>query len=63
MKFLKYNVGIIITAIFMAIMSYQEFAHPRYGKESVPRIYLAMTVGLIILLVIIYLKYFYKKAK
>jgi|GEM_PF-6810261 len=63
MKFLKYNIGIIITAIFMGVMTYQEFANPRYGKESVPRIYLGMTVGLIILLILIYLKYFHKKAR
>ena len=63
MKFLKYNIGIIITAIFMAAMTYQEFANPKYGKANVPKVYLAMTVGLIILLVLIYFKFFHRKAR
>lgn len=61
MKFLKYNIGIIITAIFMAVMSYQEYRTPRYGKENVPLIYLIISVTLVILLTFIYFQYFSKK--
>lgn len=61
MKFLKYNIGIIITAIFMAVMSFQEYRHPRYGKENVPLIYLIISVTLTIMLAIIYFRYFHKK--
>ena len=63
MKFLKYNIGIVITAIFMAAMAYKEFMNPRYGKENVPMIYLGITILLVILLVSIYLQYFRKKRK
>ncbi|WP_149240141.1 hypothetical protein [Dyadobacter sp. 32] len=61
MKFLKYNIGIIVTAIFMAAMAYKEFMNPRYGKENVPKIYLGISILLVILLVSIYLQYFHKK--
>ncbi len=61
MKFLKYNIGIIITAIFMAVMSYQEYRTPRYGKENVPLIYLIISVTLVLLLTFIYFRYFNKK--
>lgn len=61
MKFLKYNVGIIITAIFMACMAYKEFVTPRYGRENVPKIYLGIAVILTLLLVTIYFKYFHGK--
>ena len=61
MKFLKYNIGIIITAIFMAVMSFQEYRHPRYGKENVPLIYLIISVTLVIILTFIYFRYFAEK--
>jgi hypothetical membrane protein len=63
MKFLKYNIGIIIVAIFMACMSFQEFRNPRYGRENVPGIYLVISVVLTLLLVFIYTRYFHKKSK
>lgn len=45
----------------MAAMAYKEFMNPRYGKENVPKIYLGISILLVILLVSIYLQYFHKK--
>jgi len=63
MKFLKYNVGIIITAIFMAAMAYKEFEHPRYGRGNVPKIYLLISIVLTLLLIWIYMRYFKDEVK
>lgn len=61
LKFLKYNAGVLVTAIFMACMAYKEFQHPRFGRENVPKIYLAFSIVLVILMVLIYFKYFHGK--
>jgi len=61
MKFLKYNIGIIITTIFMAAMSFQEYRTPRYGRENVALIYLIISITLVLLLTFIYFRYFNEK--
>jgi hypothetical protein len=62
MKFIRYNIGIIAICVLMFRMSYKEYTIPKEPGENMYLFYLVMGVILLLSLIMIYFKHYYKKA-